>query len=77
MVGGDVYQSSWDDLNKICLDYSRSTVKKARGYQSTTTKGISPGILKLEISNLLSNFKQDIINDVTTHLDTMMQRRSM
>ena len=28
MASGDVYQSSWDDLKKICLNYSRSTMKK-------------------------------------------------
>jgi len=30
MARGDVYQSSWDDLKKICLDYSRSTMKKEK-----------------------------------------------
>ena len=27
-IGGDVYQSSWDDLKKICKNYLRSTMKK-------------------------------------------------
>ena len=53
MASGDVYQSSWDDLKKIYLNYSRSTVKKGKGYQSTVTKGISEGISKHAISNLL------------------------
>ena len=66
MDGGDVSQDHWDDLKKICQNYSRSTMKKGRGPHSTVTKGISQGISKLEISNLLSNFKQDIINDVAT-----------
>ena len=65
MVGSDVYQASWDDLKKICYNYSRSTMKKGRGPRSTVTKGISQGISNLKISNLLSDFKQDIINDVT------------
>ena len=75
MVGSDVYQSSWDDLKKICFNYSRLAMKKGRGHQSTTTKGISEGISKLEISNLLIDFKQDIINDVVTHLDTMNAKK--
>ncbi len=66
MAGGDVYQAQWDDLKKICQNYSRSTMKKGRGPRSTVTKGISQGISKLEISNLLSDFKQDISNDVAT-----------
>ena len=28
MAGGDVYQASWDDLKKICQNYSRSTMNK-------------------------------------------------
>ena len=59
MAGGDVYQASWDDLKKICQNYSRSTMKKGQGPHSIVTKGISQGISKLKISNLLSNFKQD------------------
>ena len=75
MAIGDIYQSSWDELKKICLNYSRSTMKKGKGHQTIATKGISQGISKLEISNLLSNFKKIIINDVTTHLDTMTTKK--
>ena len=28
MASGDVYQTSYDDLKKICQNYSRSTMKK-------------------------------------------------
>ena len=47
-------------------------MKKGRGLRSLPDKtngGL--GVSKMELSNLLSNFKQDIINDVTTQLDTM------
>ena len=57
MAGGDVYQSTWDDLKKICFNYSRSAMKKGRGHRSLTTKGTGQGISKLEISNLLTYFK--------------------
>lgn len=57
MAGGDIYQSSWDDLKKIYLNYSMSTVTKGKGYRSRATKGASQGISKLEISNLLLDFK--------------------
>ena len=50
-------------------------MKKGRGPRSTLTKGINQGISKLKISNLLLDFKQDIINDVTTHLDMMTKKR--
>ena len=75
MASGYVYQSSSDDLKKICLNYLRSPMKKCRGHWSTTTKGICQGISKLEISNLLLDFKEDIINDVAMHLDIMTAKK--
>ena len=57
MAGGDVYQSSWDDLKKISQNYSWSTMKKGRGPCSTVTRGTRQGILKLEICNMLLDFK--------------------
>ena len=57
MVGGDIYQSTWDDLKKICFNYSRLAMKKGRGHWSLTTKVTGQGISKLEISNLLTDFK--------------------
>lgn len=50
-------------------------MKKCRGPHSIASKGISQGITKLEISNLLPNFKQDIMNDISTHLDTMTTKK--
>ena len=75
MAGGDVYQASWDDLKTVCQNYSRSTMKKGRGPHSIAIKGISQDIMKIEISNLLSNSKQDIMNDVATHIDTMAAKK--
>ena len=51
-------------------------MKKGRGLRSLPhkTNGGSRAS-KMELSNLLSNFKQDIINDVTTQLDTMQAQR--
>ena len=57
MAGGDVYQSSWDDLKKICFNYSRLVMKNGRGHWFLTNKGINQGISNIEISNLLTYFK--------------------
>ena len=72
MDGGDVTQKTWNDIKEICQNYSRAFVKKGRGLRSLPhkTNGGS-GVLKMELSNLLSNFNKDIINDVATQLDTM------
>ena len=51
-------------------------MKKGRGLRilpHKTNGGL--GVSKMELSNLLSNFKQYIINDVATQLDNMQDRR--
>ena len=67
MAGEDVTQRRWDEIKEICYNYSRATIKKGRGLRSLPhkTNGGSR-VSKMELSNLLSNIKQDIINDVTT-----------
>ena len=72
MARGDVMQRTWDEIKEICQNYSRATVKKGRGLRSLPLKtngGL--GVYKMELSNLLFDFKKDIINDVSTQLDTM------
>ena len=31
MEGGDITQKNWTDIQNICLNYSRATMKKGRG----------------------------------------------
>ena len=51
-------------------------MKKGRGLRSLPYKTNSGSrVSKMELSNLSSNFKQDIINDVATQLDTMQAQR--
>ena len=76
MAGGDITQKTWNEIKEICQSYSRDTIKNGRGLRSLPhkTNGGS-GVSKMELSNLLSDFKKDIINDVTTQLDTMQAQR--
>ena len=72
MAGGDVTQRNWDEIKEICQNYSRATVKKGRGLRSLPHKTNGRlGVSKMELSNLLFDFKKDIINDVATQLDAM------
>ena len=75
MRGGDITQVPWDDINNICCYYSRAIVKKGRGHQATVVKSSTSGVSRMEITNLLSDFKQDIINNMATQLDTMQARK--
>ena len=71
MAGGDITQKTWPKIQNIWLNYSRVVVKKGQGLRDILQKSLGVGVSKTELSNLLSDFKQDIINDVATQLDTM------
>ena len=66
MVGGDITQSTWEDIKRYYKNYSRDNVKKGRGICSNSLKTGINGVSKLEISIFLSIFKKDIINNVAT-----------
>ena len=61
----------------MCLNYSRATVKKGRGLRALPHKSNGGGVSKMELSKMLSKFKQDIIKDVATQLATMQGKRKM
>ena len=53
------------------MNYSRDIVKKGQGLRNLLQKSPRAEVSKTKLSNLLSNFKQDIIIDVVIELDTM------
>lgn len=67
MAGGDITQKGWVDIKNIHQNYSRATLNKGRGLRDLPHKSNGGlGVSKMELSNFLSDFKKDIINDVTT-----------
>lgn len=64
MAGGDITQSNWDDIEKICLKYSRAIGKRGRGYKPAIGRTNGLGASKSKITHLLSDFKQDIIKNM-------------
>ena len=76
MSKGNVTQKTWNDIKEICQNYSRATMKKGSGLKSLPHKtNVRLGVSNMELSNLLSNFKKDIKNDVPAQLDTMQAQR--
>lgn len=75
MSGGDITQRSWKDIKRIYIFYSRAIVKNERGIRSVPSKINGSRVEKVDLSNLVSNFKQNIINNVATQLDTMQDKR--
>ena len=75
MARGDITQKKWSKIQNIFLNYSKAIVKKGWGLRDSLQNSLGAGVSKTKLSNLLSDFKQDIINDVATQLNTMQAWR--
>jgi hypothetical protein len=53
----------------MCWKYSRSKAKAGKGVRAV--KSSSGGITKLELGNLLENFKTDILGTINAQMDTL------
>ena len=69
MASGDVSQKSFEDIVEMCRKYSRSKAKARKGVR--VVKSSSGGITRLELGNLLENFKTDILGTISAHMDTL------
>ena len=63
------------EICDMCRNYLRSRVKNGKGVQdpySRNSKGFSSGgVTRMEIGNMLENFKIDILSKIGSQLDTL------
>ena len=75
MASWDISHKPFTKICEICKHYSRSRAKNGKNVRdpySRNLKGVSSGgITKVEIGNLLENFKTDILITIGSQLDTL------
>jgi len=80
MASGDIYQKDFEALSELCRTYSRSrgkTVKSMREPINKNTKvPTSGGVTRIELGNLLENFKIDILGTIGSQLDTLKIKKN-
>ena len=71
LSGGDIYKKCFVEIVKLCRTYSRSQAKVGRklhdSLQDTTPrhqKHASTAVTRVELGNLLKDFKIDILNTI-------------
>jgi hypothetical protein len=69
MAFGDVSKKPLEDIIELCKKYSRSKVKVGKGVR--VVKSTFGGITRLELGNLLENFKTDILSIISAQMDTL------
>jgi hypothetical protein len=78
MSFGDIYQNPFAYIAEYCKRYSRSQAKMGKSIRDPTNridKPTSKGFMRIELGNLLEKFKIDILNTISSQLDTMKIKR--
>ena len=82
LSGGDIYKKCFAKIAELCRTYSRSQAKVGRNLHdslrdnaSRNQKPASTTITRVELGNLLEDFKTDILNTIGNQLDTMKHKK--
>jgi hypothetical protein len=78
MSSGDVYQKPFVDIVEYCKKYSRSQAKTGKSSRDPVNRIAKPatgGVTRMELGNMLENFKTDILNTINIQLDTLKIKR--
>lgn len=72
---GDVSWLTYDQICNLCIRYFKGSSKNNRNYEdviSRINKSSEVGVTKVELENLLENFKIDILNMLSSQLDVFL-----
>ena len=75
LVGGDIYQLSYEDIKTIFRNHSRAARKKGRGSQPIASASSSNSSIKGEIGNMLEDFKSEMMQTLAMKMDTLHIKR--
>ena len=70
----DIYQEYYDNIINICIRCSRGSTRLKPARRDVVTrdsKALGGSITRVKISNLLEDFKTNILGTLTTQLDIM------
>ena len=79
-AAGDVSHKPFLDICELCKTYFRDRVKTGKNiardpFSRTSKVADSSGVTRIELGNLLENFKTDLLSTISSHLDTLKARR--
>jgi hypothetical protein len=78
MGKGDIYQETYDDIVLLCIRCSRGSSHTRLGMRIPLTRNnntTTGGVTRVEVGNLLENFKIDILSTLTTQLDVLQAKQ--
>ena len=81
MAVGNISHKKFAQIGEMCKNYSRSRGKVTKKFREPFSRNIrgnvpsSRGITRVEIGNLLENFKTDILGAMGSQLDALQAKK--
>ena len=81
MASGDISHKHFAQIGEMCRNYSRSRGKVGRNLWEPYNRNLkgntssSGGFTRIELGNLLENFKTDILGAMDSQLDALHAKR--
>ena len=75
LFGEDIYQLSYENIKKLLKNHSRVVRRKSRDSQDLASSSSSNTSIKIEIRNMLEDFKSEMLHTLSLQMDTMQIKR--
>ena len=75
---GDISFLPFDQISELCRKYSRGkakTGKESRDSLSKVSKSTSGSVTRVELGNLLENFKTNLLSTLSSQIDTLQVKK--
>ena len=78
MGAGDISFLPFDQMSELCRKYSRGKAKigkDSRDSLSEVSKSTSGSVTRIELGNLLENFKTNLLSTLSSQIDTLQVKK--
>ena len=81
MVASDIFCKTFAQIGEMCKNYSSSRGKFAKKFREPFSRNVRGnisslgGVTKVELGNLLENFKTDILGAMGSQLDALQTKK--
>ena len=75
LSGRDIYQLPYDDIKTVFKNHSRVAKKKGRASQYLASSSSPNTSIKIEIGNMLEDFKGEIFHTLALQMDNIQIKR--
>ena len=81
MAARDISHKTFAQISEMCKNYSRSRGKVGKNFQEPYSRNVrgnipnSGGVTRIELGNLLENFKTHILGEMGSQIDALQAKK--